>query len=499
MKSAYPGFSQLECASIFRKLKSSNNQSIFEIMNFIHREISIQITLNEADNRADNRNKKEYLLPIDPYEIIDPIYNNPEHIKVMKYYHIYNSSDADKLPPFINKMITKDFYYTSDANKRRKVLKYPDGSFNYIPIRCENQNCNNQNCIYSHNDDEMSYHPLYYKTKYYSQGKGILEKTANNLLEDFRIIYNYKNENIIKLLKLLDEYKIARTSFKEYFKNKITCFELETFKTLECPSIKSGISCKKDPHLCYYYHNISEKRRPPTLYCYTNEMCPNQSIKENRIKKSCKNGDFCNLCHSRYEYYYHKLLFGKAMTCLRKKKNGKCIYEETCYAYHPYKEPGYKKTKEEIIQEKKDELLDKYKEEYELLSGLISHYKCQNCEKYNKKFKFYLLTNCGHIICLKCFEEKAKKKGKCPKCKEKFDVDNKEECIEMDIKSSAKDIDKLIKKNYEEKLKNEKKEEEKKDENNENKENNKKEEKADKNNEKEKEKSDDDNNNNSMG
>ena len=118
MKSAYTGFTQLECASIFKKLKSSNNQSIFEIMNFIHREISIQITLNEADNR----NKNEYLLPIDPYEIIDPIYNNPEHIKIMKYYHVYNSYDAEKLPPFINKMITKDFYYTNDANKRRGSL-----------------------------------------------------------------------------------------------------------------------------------------------------------------------------------------------------------------------------------------------------------------------------------------------------------------------------------------------------------------------------------------
>ena len=512
MKNSYPGFTQLECAAIFRKIKSSNTQSIFEIMNLIHREISIQITLNEADNR----NKKEYLLPIDPYEIIDPFYNNPEHIKIMKYYHIYNSSDVEKLPPFIQKMIPKDFYYTSAANKRRKVIKYLDGSFNYIPIRCENKNCNNENCIYSHNDDEMSFHPLYYKTKYYSQGRGPLEKTANNLLEDFRIIYNYKNENIINLLKLLDEKKIARTSFKDYFKNKITSFQLETFKTLECSSIKSGLSCKKDPHLCYYYHNISERRRPPTLFRYTNEMCPNQVIKNGKIKEKCKNEDFCNFCHTRYEFYYHKLLFGKAMTCLRPKKNGKCIYEETCYAYHPYKEPGYKKTKEEIIQEKKDELLDKYTEEYDLLNGLISHYKCQSCEGYNKKFIFYLLTNCEHIICHKCFE-KAKDKKKCLKCKQKFDPENKDEYIEMNIKASAKSIDELIKKKYEEKLENEKKEknnengnnnedekkkEEKKDEEKEKKEDEKKEEKIDKSNEKDKEKSDDDDgndNNNSMG
>ena len=56
MKSAYPGFTQLECASVFQKIKSASSQTIFEIMNQIHRDISTQITINEAENR----NKKEY-------------------------------------------------------------------------------------------------------------------------------------------------------------------------------------------------------------------------------------------------------------------------------------------------------------------------------------------------------------------------------------------------------------------------------------------------------
>ena len=341
MKSAYPGFTQLECAAVFQKIKGSSSQTIFEIMNQIHRDISIQITINEAENR----NKKEYLLPIDPYEIIDPVYNNPEHIKMMKYFRIYKIEDKEKLPPYIQEIFKDDFFfYSKDKNKRRKVIKYPDGSFNYIPIKCNIKDCYNPNCIYSHNDIEMGYHPLFYKTKFSNSTKGLFSSTSDNLLKDFRIIYNYKNENIINLLKLLDEKKVANTSFKNYFKNKITSFELETFKTLECPHIKNGMECpKKDSHLCYYYHNISERRRPPTLYRYTNEMCPEQQYKNEKIKSKCKNGDFCHLCHSRYELFYHKLLFGKAMTCLRKKKNGKCIYEETCYAYHPYKEPGYKK------------------------------------------------------------------------------------------------------------------------------------------------------------
>ena len=515
MKSAYPGITRLECASVFKKIKTANSQTIFEMMNQIHREICTQITLNEVDNR----NQTSYILPIDPYEVIDPFYNNPDHIKVMKFFKVYSKDDIDKLPQHISILLKKSshYLYETESNKRRrKLVKYSDGGFNYIPIKCNDSNCKNENCPYSHNDLEMEFHPLFYKTKFSSHGQGgILDKWANNLKDDFRIIYNYKNQNIINLLKLLDEKKIAKSSFKDLLKNKINSFELDTFKIIECPSVKSGISCSKDSHLCYFYHTPSERRRPPSLYRYTNEMCPDQKYSDSgKVRNRCENGDFCNLCHSRYEFYYHKLFFGKAMTCLRPKKNGKCIYEETCYAYHPYKEPGYKKTREEIIQEKKDELMDKYNEEYDLLSGLISKFKCQNCKKFKKKLIYYYLVNCEHIICKSCFAEKAKKK--CPICKEKFDHEKEgEDYVIMDIKKSSENIDELILKNYEEKKEknnqeknNEKKEEEKKEDIKEEKKDSK-EKKDDKNKEKDDDKSENDEeksenddgkeNNNSMG
>ena len=447
MKTAYPGFTQIECASVFRKIIAGNSQTIFEIMNQIHREITNQITLNEFDNKK----RRNHLIHIDPFEIIDYYYNNPNHVKVMKYYKIYSEKDKEKLPSYVRDILDSEFYYTDESERRRKVKKYPDGGFNYIPIMCQNKNCNDKNCPYSHNENEMYYHPLFYKTKYNSYKKdGLLEKNATNLFDDFRVIYNYKKDNIINLIRLLDSKKIAKLSFKDIFRNQINSFQLETFKTLECPFIKSGMNCKKDPHLCYFYHSLSERRRPPTLFRYTNEMCPDQTYKENgKIKSHCKNGDFCNKCHSRYEYFYHKLFFGKAMTCLRPKKNGKCIFEETCYAYHPYKEPGYKKTKEEIIEEKKEELLEKYKDESELLTGLINNYKCQFCQKYNKKFNFYFLVKCEHILCYKCFKEKAEKK--CPICKKKYNAQKEKiDYILIDIKKSANNIDELIKKNYEE-------------------------------------------------
>ena len=460
MKNAYPEITKLECANVIKNIKNSNAQTIFEIMNFIHREISIQITLNNNES-----NRETYILPNDPFEIIDPLYNNQDHIKVMKYYKVYSNEDKEKLPTFVQKMLSDDFYYTDNSTRRRPLIKYSNGGFNYIPIKCEkSEECKKDNCPYSHTDNEMFYHPLYYKTRFYnSEKEGYNSKNANDYINDFRIIYNYKNQNIINLLKLLDEKKIAKSNFRDYYKKKMKSFKLETFKTIECLSIKSGMKCPKDPHLCYYYHNPAERRRPPTLYRYSNLMCPDQKYKENgKIKSSCKNGDFCNKCHSRYEYYYHKLFFGKAITCIRQKKKGKCIFEETCYGYHPYKEKDYKKTKEEKIQEEKDLLMDKYNEEVELLSELISKYKCQKCGKYNKKFKFFILVNCGHIVCHKCFKEN--KKSKCLICKEKYDLKKEnEDYFALNIMESSENIDKLIQEKYKKKKerKNEKEEDKK--------------------------------------
>ena len=358
MKNAYPGIPKLDCAYILKKLKGDTSAyTLFEIMNKIHRDISTELTLNRA-----NKSEKEFLSQIEPYEIIDSIYNNPEHVTTMKFYKIYSHEDKERLPQYLQESLPNNFYYNKNREKeerRRKLIKFIDGSFNYIPVLCPNiKTCRENNCPYSHNENESDYHPLYYKTSLENisirPNDTKLIKNACDLFNDFRIIYNYKDENIIKLMKLFEEKNYSKYSFSEYMKNKISSFSLNTFKTLECPSIKSGLKCpKEDPHLCYYYHDVSERRRPPTLFRYINEMCPKHKIKNGKIKEKCPNDDFCTKCHSKYEYYYHSLFYGKAMTCKRPRKFGKCIFEETCYAYHPYKEPGYKRTKEEILKEKK--------------------------------------------------------------------------------------------------------------------------------------------------
>jgi len=458
MMNAYPGIMKLDCANILKKIKkNTSSYTLFEIMNNVHRDISIDITLNKENEENQNN-----LSQIDPYEVIDNFYNNPDHVKMMKYYKVFSLEDKEKLPPYLQESLPKNFYYNKNKEKeerRRKLIKYSDGSFNYIPVNCQ-KNCeNNENCVYAHNDNENEYHPLFYKTILSNNlGHGNdkrLVKGATNLFEDFRIIYNYKNESIIKLMNLFCEKKFSKFSFKEYLKNKIESFSLNTFKTMECPSVKSGLKCpKEDSHLCYYYHDKQEKRRPPTLYRYTNEICKNQIIKKGKIREKCKNGEFCNKCHSKYELYYHILFYGKAMTCIRPRKLGKCIFEETCYAYHPYMEPGYKKTKEEIIKEEKDKRLDQYTKENKALNNLIEKFRCPGCESFKKRLNYCLLLTCNHIICSKCF----KTSEKCPKCNKKIKKDKEgEDFIQIDITDSSNNIDELMKKNYDKKKEEEKK------------------------------------------
>ena len=93
--------------------------------------------------------------------------------------------------------------------------------------------------------------------------------------------------------------------------------------------------------------------------------------------------------------------------------------------------------------------MDKYTEEFNLLNELISKYKCHQCNKYYKKFKYYIMVKCGHIICEKCFKEI--KNNSCPKCQKEFGKNEEgQNYILMDFKKSALEIDKLVKKNYSE-------------------------------------------------
>ena len=428
LENAYPDLSSTnEYKKIYKYLKDNKcfDLTIFEIMNIIHREVSIKLTEYKYANNFLN-------FPSELLDIFDPIYSNSEHLKIMKLYKTKCIDDKNKF--FDTKELTEDFFYRDKIEKRRKIIKFLDGTYNYIPKMCKEYNkCDKEDCIYAHNDYEIDYHPLLYKTKYYDNQEYLdsnkaLCPTAKNFNEDFRIIYNYKDKNIINLMNQLNDLFQLRNITNKRIKlsvGKIKEFNLNTFKLFKCNNKK----CEKDTHLCYKYHDEREKRRAPFLYRYINEKC-----EEIEIKNKCKNKDFCNKCHTRNELNYHKLNFRKRVLCIRKIKNGKCIFIDTCYGYHDEKAENTIKNK--IIDEL-DTKLEKLKKEKN-----VDIFKCQQCKKIRKTIIFYYLK-CKHILCKKCYNS-IKSEEICPICKKSFDSDK---VVKIDFKESSKNIDELITKN----------------------------------------------------
>ena len=90
------------------------------------------------------------------------------------------------------------------------------------------------------------------------------------------------NENINKYYKdisnedgLIVKYlpNIELEDYYDYYKRSLLSgkkeFDISTFKTFKC----SEYSCKKDSHICLFYHNEDERRRPEILFRYNNSIC----------------------------------------------------------------------------------------------------------------------------------------------------------------------------------------------------------------------------------
>ena len=421
LKQAFPGLpSTNNYKAIYKYLKDENyfNLTIFEVMNIIQREAGIILT----KNRYKNNESYAYNFPIEFLDIADPVYINKEHLFIMKTYKTMCIDDKNKNKYFEISELTQDFLYDERKNEqRRKVIKFLDGTYNYIPQLCKKEKCDNKDCIYSHNKNEINYHPLFYKTEFkddtdYSESNMALCPTAKNYEEDFRIIYNNKDQNIINLMILLDQECNTEKRIKDFYKtNKIRNFNLNTFKIRKCKNHEC--SKDKDPHLCYFYHNLSERRRPPYLYRYTNERCEDFKLKSDKIIKNCKNGDFCYKAHTSNEYNYHMLHFGKSLICCRNIIDGKCEFMDTCYAYH---DENDKNTKIKIIKEKLEKEIDKLKKEKN-----IDKFRCQKCDRIIRSLIYYYLKcPSKHILCKNCYN-KIKSDKICPLCNEEFTVEKK--------------------------------------------------------------------------
>ena len=450
-----------EIIQIIKKLNMSPNLTIFEAMNLIYREVQIIKTLQFFNSGQ----KRKYGPSKDIIETeYDNFINRSDLKNVVQKYKVYNekNNSLDK-----NENEDESYLYIDNSDKRRQLLKDENEYFNYLPIYNPNKDINNDNNndessdkdIYAKNENEFLYHSLYYKTlmcKYCdlsdeNNKENILCPYCHNILKDFRIIYDYKDEGICKFMNFLLESKLFQ--FEDYA-NYIDMnfnFNIDTFKIHRCQLDKG---CPKDYHLCPYYHSSvkgDEKRRPYALFGYcgsTGDLCFNEK-KKKYLPENCVCGIFCHFIHSKNEFNYHPDHYQKKYECTREKvkgKKGKCIYYKTCYGYHLIdneEEEVEEKEKEEedendenkIKEEaENDEKVEEKKKKADLTFMVAKIFRCRKCQYLCKKGELIYFINCKHFVCMKCFKKMISKNNK----------DNKKEKDKENEKEKEKEKEKLI-------------------------------------------------------
>ena len=447
---------------IIKMIKSNPNLTIFEAMNLIYREVQIIKTLNL------DKSKRQYGPHSDKIEFKFEKYLNRDDLKeVLKKYKIYkneeeipekerdeeeihinfDSNRGDKKSEVYNKEknMNKSWFYVDDFDKRRKLAKDEEGCFNYLPLMNPegNKNNNDEEDIYAKNENEISYHSLFYKTLICKECSNLninaintlpqlLCPYAHNILKDFRIIYDYTNENVCKFMILLQDSNLFNfQNYLNYIPMSLSPkFNIDTFKVHKCQLDEDA--CPNDYHLCPYYHKgakIDEQRRPPLLFGYSGsqgKLCFNR-IKKDYCPEKCPSGIFCNYVHNKNEFNYHQSHFRKEFDCKRKKdKNGKCVFIKTCYGKHDedeYKENNEDSEKEEEVEEEEienDDEIKKIKKKVKNIFNIAKAFRCRQCQ--NIESDICYLTKCKHFFCLKCYKKifkEKKKEGKnleCPFC-----------------------------------------------------------------------------------
>ena len=406
-----------ESSRLIKTLIGLQCLTIFEAFNLIYREVQIIKTFKSEKNNEENmilfknENKDEY----------EPI----EFNKVIEKYKI-KSDDKD----------LEESWKPINKYEERRIIKINKNNniFNYLPIKNEYINLDNKNKeeLYSKNDNEYLYHPLFYKTimchycKIEKNNNKILCPFSHDIQTDFRIIYDYKNEEIQKFLNYLYNNELFTfINYINYIPINQSKFDLNNFKLFKCPFENK---CKEDKHLCPFYHSPGEKRRPLLLFRYSiDDKCFDKKNKKYKVE-DCPFGIFCNGIHSQYEYNYHPKIFRKEVKCIREKKNGHCIFIKTCYGIHPEEEY---KIYEEELKNKIEKIKNEDKEIKELndkktsIINVSEYFKCRNCNNLPKKGKIKLLNECKHFLCKNCYEEIYEEGDKiCPFCESNISKKN---------------------------------------------------------------------------
>ena len=253
----------------------------------------------------------------------------PIHSRYILRYKVNKCNNAHTDPR--EKQICIDYHSASDLRRvpmyfqsRNDALQV---AFNYMPFICQNRkSCKGiASCILAHNQYEIDYHPLMYKTR--------LCRYMSNIGDEFsckatgeKCPYAHSAQDIRALLKLLKDNVFSANAMLNIHEDETTEFDVGTYKINKC----EAEHCEDAK--CINYHNKLERRRVGSYLC-----TPCKSVYYNNCfhdPNICKQNDGCNYCHTKNEFYYHKDNYKKSL-CKRSspcKYGGQCpdIHQSTC-------------------------------------------------------------------------------------------------------------------------------------------------------------------------
>jgi hypothetical protein len=397
----------------FEQKKAMFNEDEFNIMYkymVIKKDIFSKMKENEIDEYISNKkNSFKLRRPLNDYNI----YN---------YLPILCKGYCHKEAKLFMEIFERAFNNHGDKCKKCTELFK-----NIDKIKSQIKSLYTKTCIFSHNINEIMFHPLFFNSFsnnqfYLNQFKNkdnlnleeivnIVEtnqppkkyKTFKNIFT--RIIYNPSDNGMKDIFNKLNNY----ASKVGLFGNN--CF-LPKYKTNQCPIDLFKPNVKDfETHMikCPFYHNNLEKRRK--LKIKENEICKEVikngkwKIDKNSIK--CKNSDLCTKFHTRNEVFYDERNFRKLYPC---DKNKYCQKGDLCPNKHPtdmkidemYLPSDSKRDLERQLKkliEKSKKIRNKEKK--------LSKIQCISCLEYisgEKGINLYKFRTCNHSICSKCYD-----------------------------------------------------------------------------------------------
>lgn len=290
-------------------------------------------------------------------------------------------------------------------------------------------------CIFSHNSNEIKYHPLRYKTclcendkhkdYYYTiqeekkkekDEKKEIKKEKKEKGEKFEELTKCPfahDENELQFLFIPSQIQNIIDSFNQIYLFEIKCdfpkFKVEKchlFQTLQAQKIKL---CNHDFSACPYSHANNENRRMKIEV--KNKICESVIEKDEygnykwktdeNIDSLCCWKEKCPKFHRRNELFFDSRNYRKIYDCYRQDY---CDIGELC----PYKHPIDIKIDElylpeenkKILRKKLNELKKKDEEISNLKKQFFANFYCIICQRYDMSVFYFL--ECCHILCENC-------------------------------------------------------------------------------------------------